>query len=190
MPPGYYSAADLATQLTADITAATAGSDYTVEYSAQTGGFTVTSVGETFTIDFTVANNMAAMMGFVEAATPVGLTAVSSAAANITMDCELFVCSNLISGVDNGVLVWSGNDPASEPMGVLAVIPINTCFGGFVRYYAPAHFPFYKITNSAFANPDREDPRDLQMSIKFPSGAAFSLNGNDWTAQLTFDFNA
>jgi hypothetical protein len=188
IPPGNYSGTTLAAALEAAITALINCGEYTVVYDCSTGKFTIASKTEEFSIDFTIAENMADILGFEEVVTGDALSHTSTKVANIIIDTEIWICTNLIRGVDNGVLPWTGNPPKTEKQGVVACVPVTACFQGIIHYTVPIEFPPYTITNSKFTNPGN-DPRELQLSLAFPSGAPISLNGHDWSMQMIFDFN-
>jgi hypothetical protein len=188
IPPGNYSGATLAKALQDAITAILGCGEYTVVYDCSTGKFTISSKTEAFSIDFTIDENMADLLGFEEVVTDSLMSHTSTKVANIIIDTEVWVCTNLISGIDNGVLPWTENPPKTEKQGVIACVPITACFGGIIHYTVPIEFPQYTITNSKFTNPG-DDPRELQLSLAFPSGAPLSLNGHDWSMQIIFDFN-
>ena len=188
LSPGNYSGATLAAELQDAITAILGCGDYTVVYDCSTGKFTIASKTEAFTIDFTIDDNMAELLGFEEVVTAIVMSHTSTKVANIIIDTEIWVCTNLISGVDNGVLPWTENAPKTEKQGVLACVPVTACFGGIIHYTVPIEFPHYTITNSKFTNTGTS-PRELQLSLAFPSGAPISLNGHDWSMQVIFDFN-
>lgn len=186
--PGNYSGETLAQALQDALEVEIPCGGYTVTYDCNTGKFTVASKTEPFSVDFTIANNMAEILGFEEVVTASAMSHTSTKVANIIIDTEIWVCTNLISGIDNGVLNWTANAPKNEQMGILACVPITACFGGIIQYTLPSQLPYYIITNSKFTNPG-DDPRELQLYLAFPSGAPISLNGHDWGMQVVFDFN-
>jgi hypothetical protein len=193
LPSANYTGASLAAALQTQMNVATGGGlcggGYTVTYNATTSTFTFTSLIGTFDINF-VIGTMANILGFVPGTiTPVASTISSTGVASILIDFEIWVCTDLISGVDNGVADWTGNNPASEQMGILACVPITTCFGGIINYTVPDEFPFYTITNSGFTLEQRSSPRASQYYLRFPSGTPLSLNGNNWSMQVLFNFN-
>jgi len=189
VPEGNYTGESLATELTRQFNIVTAGTTcggYEVTYSIATQKFTLTSVAEMFSMDFTISNNMADVLGFPEAVTASASSHTSSVPANIIIDTEIWVCTDVISGTDNGVIPWTDSKPQEE--NILACVPINACFGSIINYTVPIEFPYYTIRNSAFVN-NNVVPRPLRVFLKFPSGAPLSLNGNDWSMQVIFDFN-
>lgn len=186
--PGNYSGTTLAKALQDAINAILGCGGYTVVYDCPTGKFTISSKTENFTIDFTILENMANILGFDEIVTISAMSHTSTTVANIIIDTEIWICTNMISGIDNGVLPWTSNPPKTEKQGIIACVPITACFGGIINYIVPIEFPSYIITNSKFANPGT-NPRELQLALAFPSGAPLSLNGHDWSMQIVFDFN-
>ena len=129
---------------------------------------------------------MAIILGFDEVVTGDVSSHTSTGVASILPDYEIWVCTDLINGVDTGIANWTGNSPASEQMGILACVPITTCFGGIIHYTVPDEFPFYTIVNSEFI---LGEPRASRYYLRFPSGMPLSLNGNEWSMQVLFDFN-
>lgn len=188
IPPGNYSGLTLAKALQDAIIAILGCGGYTVVYDCSTGKFTIESKTEEFSIDFTIIENMADILGFEEVVTDSLMSHTSTKVANIIIDTEIWVCASLITGIDNGVLPWTPDAPKTEKQGIIACVPITACFGGIINYTVPGEFPSYTITNSKFANPGNE-PRELQLALAFPSGAPLSLNGHDWSMQIVFDFN-
>jgi len=190
IPVGNYTGATLAKELAKQLNIATGGGScsggYTVTYDITTGKYTFTSLTETFSIDFTIPDSMANILGFDAVVTPFALSHTSTGVASILPDYDIWVCTDLISGIDNGVCNLTGNPPSSEQMGVLACVPITTCFGSIIHYVVPDEFPFYTIVNSNFTV---AQPRSSRYYLRFPSGAPLSLNGNDWSMQMLWDFN-
>lgn len=189
IPAQNYDATTLAAALQAAITTAAPGQTYTVVYNSSMYQFTFASTTETFSIDFTIPNNMAALLGFPVAVTPVAASHTSSQAPNLTIDTEIWICSSLISGCDNGVIPWSDQPPDTERHDVLASVPIIGCPRTYFQYHAHLELPFYTILNSEFSNTGHSVPRPTRFQLVFPSGFPVDLNGFDWSMQIVFDFN-
>ena len=193
LPNANYTGASLADALQKQMNIATGGGScggvYVVTYDPTTSKFTFTSLGETFSLNFSVGT-MGGILGFPNGTiTPASSSVTSPGVASILIDYEIWICTDLINGVDNGVANWTGNSPDSEQMGILACVPITTCFGGIIHYTVPDEFPFYSITNSKFSGEGRSSPRESRYYLRFPSGAPISLNGNEWSMQLLFNMN-
>lgn len=190
IPVGNYNGATLATALATALNVATGGGNcsggYSVVYDPTTAKYTISSVTENFSIDFTVANNMANILGFSSIVTPSAMSHTSTGVASILPDYDIWVCTDLVSGIDNGISNWTGNPPSSEQMGVIACVPITSGFGSILHYEVPIEYPFYTIVNSEFTV---TNPRSSRWFLRFPSGAPLSLNGNDWSMQVLLDFN-
>jgi len=190
LAPGSYTGSALAEELAKQLNIATGSPSgmgpYTVVYDVTTGKYTIASTSESMIIDFTVVDNMSVILGFDEVVTADAMSQVSTGVASILPDYEIWVCTDLINGVDTGIANWTGNSPINEQMGILACVPITTCFGGIIHYTVPDEFPFYTIVNSEFIG---GDPRQSGYYLRFPSGMPMSLNGNEWSMQVLFDFN-
>lgn len=192
VPPNNYTGSSLATKLQSLlISTAVAGGphNYTVTYDVSTGKFTFNVTTEAFSIDFTVPNNMSNILGFNSVVLPTANTQISSNVANLIIDTEIWVTTNLISGCDNGVVPWLNTNPSANTQGILACFPIQGCFGDIINYTLPPQFPFFNITNSEFSKTKTIEPRKMTFTLKFPSGAPLDLNGHDWSIQILFDMN-
>lgn len=191
IPPGNYTGATLATELAKQLNIAVGGGScsggYTVVYDPTTGKFTIASTTENFSINFTIPNNMAQILGFALVVTPSAASHTSTTAASLLTDFYVWVCTDLIAGVDNGIANWTGNPPDTEQMGIVACVPIKQCFGSLLHYEVPTEYPFYTIVNSAFAT--ETTGRSSRYFLRLPSGAPFSLNGNNWAMEIILDFN-
>lgn len=191
VPPGNYTGATLAAELAKQLNIAVGGGScsggYTVVYDSSTGKYTIASSTENFSINFTVANNMAQILGFPIVVTPSAASHTSTTAASILSDFYIWVCTDLVEGIDNGVANWTSNPPDTEQMGIVACVPITQCFGSILHYEVPTEYPFYTIVNSAFVT--ETTGRSSRYFLRFPSGAPLSLNGNNWAMEVIFDFN-
>lgn len=189
LPPNNYIGSTLAMQLATDMTAVAGGETYTVVYDDVTNKFTISST-ETFTMDFTVPQNMHAILGFDPVALgPAASSWTSTNVAGFVMDKSIWVCSDLIDGIDNGVIDWTSDNPPKNNQ-VLAEIPITGCFNTILQYCSCPDLPFYPITNSKFSRVDRTRAmRTTRFYLKFPSGADVLLNGQEWEMTVIFDFN-
>ena len=104
-------------------------------------------------------------------------------------DYEIFVCSDLVGGSDNGIIPW--NDAALPSYlnqnQILASVPINKCYNTVLYYTSPDDVPFFPVVQSPFSSGITTQP--LRMFLKFPSGIDVDLNGYHWTATLVFEFD-
>lgn len=188
IPDNNYTGETLAEKLQELMEAEAPGKCYTVTFDKVTNKFTISST-ENFTIDFTINNNMHLILGWEEIVVqPAAMSHTSTNVAGFVLDKSIWVCSNMIAGVDNGIIPWTDDDPPVEEH-VLAEVPINGCFGCLLFYSPPNGLPYIPITNSDFSLVDRPGPRTTRFYLKFPSGAEVNLNGQEWAMQLIFDFN-
>ncbi len=188
VPDGHYDGFTLASILQTAIMAATPTLTYTVVFSSTTLKYTISATG-TFQLDFTTSNSIAVQLGFnVDTITSPDTSTTSTDVAQLIPDYQIFICSDLVTGSDNGVMVWTPDPPSSSE--VLASVPIAGCFGGIITYVTNGE-PFFPISQSAFAqqkNPGDTSPRVMRYFLRFPSGIPVNLNGVHWTAQLVFEF--
>lgn len=191
IPPGNYDGTSLATAIQTAMNAAGSADVFTVTFSSEAAQFTFATTGVEMQLDFTIVGNMAVILGFEEALVGPGNPLVSTSTAKLLIDLELFVCSDLVAGSDNGVIPWNTSSP-DNTLNILARVPIRSCFGGIVDYMASSDLPYYPITQSEFAkvkNPLDTSPRTVRFYLRWPSGVAFDLNGHYWTAELVFNMN-
>lgn len=188
VPDNNYTGATLATQLQTQMELEAPGKGYTVTFDTVTNKFTI-SAGETFTIDFTVSDNMHLILGWTEVVVaPAASTHTSTNVAGFVLDKSVWVCTDMISGVDNGIIPWTDDlSPVDEH--ILAEVPIMGCFGCILVFSPPPDLPFFPITNSDFSLVNRPGPRNTRFYLKFPSGSVVNLNGQEWSMQVIFDFN-
>lgn len=183
-----YTGESFATALQAALELAAPGQNYMVTYDTVTNKFTITS-DEATTLDFSVADNMHLILGWPDGTvTGSVMTHTSPNVAGFVLDKSVWVCTDMIRGIDNGVIPWVSDDPPQE-YNILAEVPIIGCFNSILVYAPPPELPFYPITNSDFSLVDRTTPRTTRFFLKFPSGGEVDLNGQEWSMQLVLDFN-
>jgi hypothetical protein len=187
--PGNYSGAALATAVETALNASAGAFVYTVTYDAASLHFTVTSSGMMI-LDFTPSNSIATRLGFTPGSqTALSLTAVSPNLAVLYVSAEIFICSDLVGGIDNGFAKFNPNSATNDQ--ILAVIPISGSFGDIVTFQAVSGDPFFSITQSNFgkiSDSASDPPKKARFFLQFSSGFTMSLNGLDWSMTLTFDF--
>jgi hypothetical protein len=189
IPIGNYSGSSLAPVILAAIVAAGPADTYTVTYDSATLKYTIAATGD-FQLDFTVVNSAGNLLGFGNVITPGGIGSVTSTnVAGILPDYEMFVCSDLVGGSDNGVILF--NQPANSEQ-ILAVVPINACYGGIIQYCPCGDIPFYSCIQSPFSaayqNPGSQSVPRIRLYLRWPSGNPINLEGAHWTCQLNFEF--
>lgn len=189
--PGYYTGATLASALQTAMNAVGSPDSFTVAYSTTTYKMTFSTSGASMILDFTATPNLAKQLGFVSGvvygpATPI----VSVNTVNLVIFTEIFICSDLVQGSDNGVIPWIAPTPPS--WGVFARIPIRSCFGEILDYRAAPELPYFSVVQSNFAKtvePNNNINRSMSFSLKFPDNTDVILNGYDWSMEILFDFN-
>jgi hypothetical protein len=188
IPDGHYNGVDLAPVLQSAINASGVSQTYTVIFNTNTLKYTISSVGD-FSLDFTDSNSAATQLGFnTDIVTLPAISVTSTDVAQLIPDYEVFICSDLVTGSDNGVMKWTSSPPTSDE--ILATVPITGCFGGLITYITTGE-PFFTMAQSAYAQPQEPgpySPRTMRFFLRFPSGIPVELNGLHWTAQLVFEF--
>jgi hypothetical protein len=187
LPANYYTGPTLATELETLLEAEAGGENYTVKYNGVTHKFTISST-ESFSVDFTVLKNMHMILGFPEAVVDFAESHTSSNVADFVFDRKLWVCSDLIRGLDNGIIPWNSDDPPVE-QSILAEIPISGCFNSILMFQPGPDMPFFPITDGSFSSANGTSPRKTRFFLKFPSGTEINLNGQEWNMQLVLEFN-
>lgn len=197
IPEGNYTGTQLATALTEQINASGVITQvYTVQYDEQTNLFTFATTGlNGFQFTFAL-DDAAKLLGFGSAGTyPVSPTTsfTSTSGAVLLRDYEIFICSDMVSGCDMGVIPWNiqGLPDAYNQNQILARVPITSCYSSVLQYTAPNVLPLYNITQSKFAksrNPTDPDMPSIRFFLKFPSGEAVDLGGYHWSAEILLEF--
>jgi hypothetical protein len=193
IPPGNYTGQTLASTVQALINASLVlGQTYIVTYSNTTFQFTFTTSGSSpFQIVFGTA---ATLLGFAPNSTnppSPAFSVTSTQLAQLLPDYEIFICSDLVIGSDNGVIIWKGSPPnLSGQTMILARIPINECYSEVLQYRAHEQLPFYTVTQSNFVRQMlAEQPASMRFFLALPSGNPVNMHNYWWTAELVFDFN-
>lgn len=188
IPVGNYTGATLATAVQNAIMATTPTYTYTVTFNATSLKYTISATGN-FELDFTGVDSAGKLLGFGNIITAIGTSVTGNEVASILPDYEMFICSDLVGGSDNGVILF-GKPAASEQ--ILAVVPINSCYGGIVQYCPCGNIPFYSCIQSPFAaayqNPGSQSSPKIRLYLRWPSGDLIYLNGAHWTCQLNLEF--
>jgi hypothetical protein len=187
LPPGYYTGTELAAELQTAIDTVVVG--LTVMY---TDGMFVFSNATLFTLDFTGSNQLADVLGFqptLYTATFISPNWIINSVQQTMIDYpEILVCTNLISGIDNGIVYWSSTPPQSNP---IAIVPTNVGYSNNIIYGAPVSEPWQIITNSTFAIQlfDPQSMPNIAFELFSPDGYPldFSLPVN-WSICLLFEF--
>lgn len=193
IPDGHYNGTELATAIQTALNTSGAAYTYTVSFSTTTLHFTISATGN-FSLDFTGSNSIATQMGFpVGYISPVGATTDSTIVAQLVPDYEIFICSDLVEGCDNGIVRFTPDPPATSAAlgGILAVIPLSACFGAVIGFQDCCDGPFFPISQSYYGKVRSIDDnalKSMNFFLQFPSGIPVNLNGAHWSAQLLFEF--
>jgi hypothetical protein len=195
IPPGNYDGATLATEIQTLLNnSGVLTHNYTVTFDSNYLLFTISNSVNTIQVIFPANNSAAALLGFEAGSvnpTVAASDVVSTQSAQILPDYEIFICSDLVGGSDNGVMLWSPNYvPAVDNQTLyLARVPITGCYSGVINYSANPNIPFYSVSQSSFArNVVLGLPASMSFSLILPSGLPITLNGYHWTAEIVLQF--
>jgi hypothetical protein len=187
--PGNYGGAELATAVQTALNTSGGLNTYTVTFNCQAMTFTITSTG-VFTLGFNSTGSIAVRLGFAPGTIqPTGTSLTSTQTARLLADTEIFICSDLVGGIDNG---FSKLQPGvATNTQILAVVPITGCFGSIISFIAPIDNPFFSTTQSNYAQPSPPNgERIVRFFLQFPSQFPLSLNGYNWSNTLVFNFTS
>ena len=193
VPAGNYSGGDaLATAVATAMNGSGSPDTFTVTFDDNTYKLTFTTTGADMELNFTTVDDLASTLGF-EAGSDYGPAAsiTSVNVVNVLGYLEMFICSDLVCGADNGVIPWTTSSPESD-LCILARVPIRSCFGGIVDYIAQTELPMFPVTQSDFVQESLEPrtvPRSMRFYLRWPDNTQVDLNGATWTAELIFNFN-
>jgi hypothetical protein len=188
IPPGNYSGASLATAVATALNTSGATNTYTVTFSSATQKFTISATGN-FTLTFSLSSTIAKRLGFTAGTTtPSGTSVTSTSVAILADDNEIFVCCNLVEGIDNGYDILVSGAAANSQ--ILAVVPINsTPQGNTIVYTAQDDDPFFPITQSEWGkiySAGDTTARSIAFFLQLPSGDTVNLQSLAWSAVLVF----
>lgn len=181
---GYYTGKTLATELQTTLNAVVGKLyTYTVTFDTNSFEFTIAATGN-FQLNFTVSNTIASALGFDEIITTSATTTISTKISLLLTDLEVCVKTNLIGGIDNGIVTWFPGSTGTT--GILATVPITACHGEIIQYQANQYQPWQTITQSSFSS------SLVNLTITFQlillSGLPIDMRGTDWTASILLEF--
>jgi hypothetical protein len=188
IPSNNYTGTTLATALQTALNSAGLTHTYTVTYSGTTNLFTISATGN-FILHFAASGSLASQLGFASNSTTTSATSVTSTMqAQFLTDYEIFICSNLVSGIDNGYAEFvSGSAINSQ---ILAVVPIDsTPQNTIINYTNDGMNPSYNINQSLYGkllSYGDLTPKLINFFLAFPSGNIVNLNNYHWSATLMF----
>jgi hypothetical protein len=187
LPEDNYTGHSLAAKLQSLLDVEAGGEDYTVAYDGVTNKFTISST-ESFTIDFTALKNMHMILGFPATVSEESECHTSPHVPDFKFDRKIWICSDMIRGVDNGIIPWNSDNPPVEHQ-ILAEIPVSGSFNSILMFQPGADMPFFPISESDFTAVNGTSSRETRFFLKFPSGTELNLNGQEWNMQLVFEFD-
>jgi len=181
IPAGSYSGASLATAVQDLLNASgVLTQTYVVTYDATTFKFSFSTVDPNgLQLTFNEPGSAALLLGFDQDSTFPGAPSTSfDSPATTQTDHEIFICSNLVAGSDNGVIQWDVNytPTSSNQQQILARIPANTVFGDTIFYKSSVEDPWFPIS--------QVDLTYMRFFLKFPSGITVNMNNNNWSAEI------
>ena len=188
VPVGRYTGTTLATALQTALNTVATLHTYTVAFDTNTFKFTISATGN-FQLNFAVTDTIAAAVGFDQVTTSSATSVTSTNVVLLQADPTLFIRSNLVEGVDNGIVPWfTGSTP---DLGILASVPISVCYGGTINYAAPDSSPWLTTSQSALGKVKSSiDTSSIVISFQlfFLSGLPIDMKGAHWCATLLLDF--
>lgn len=174
-----------------------AGRIFTVIYHKCEGTIEVKADGP-FTLDFGVPNSAAPLLGF----NPTTYTAVETPVASniwltqsnrrdqLSVDKFINITSNLITGVDQGIVLLDGQiNPSIN--NILASIPISGTSGSNIIFSETADSPDIDISSSVLGRivpPNTESIRTIQFGLSLDSGIPVDLSGSFWSARFLLKY--
>jgi len=179
--------------------ASTSGRTFTIIYSKCDGTYTFKADGS-YSFDFDVADSAYALLGFDQAV----YTAVETPPASnvwiiqsnrrgqLDIDRYVNITSNLITGVDQGLVLLDGNENPTSTH-ILASIPIQSTSAGAALYFSDSSSsPDINIQSSVLgrvASTNTDPIREVTFGLSLDSGAPVDLGGSFWAARFLLKFN-
>lgn len=194
VPSSYYNATTLANTLQSLLRAEEPS--FSVSFNESTQKYTIVRTdGTPFSMDFTVPRAMTGLLGFNAEVYSPQSSFTSDNATTFVASKYIGIVSKLVSGVDNGILIFQDANtyPAADQpyvtTGLLATIPITSCFNSMNFYFANQDKSNYQfIGNSVFAEEDKNRIFHLQL-VSLPDGNQINLNGQEWACTIELQFN-
>lgn len=176
-----------------------AGLTFTIVYSKCDGTYTFKADGS-YSFDFDVPDSAYALLGFNQAVytsveTPPASNVwivQSNRRGQLDVDRYVNITSNLIKGVDQGVVFLDGNlDPPAT--NILASIPIQSTSAGAALYFSESSSsPDINIQASVLgqiASTNTDTIREVTFGLSLDSGAPVDLGGSFWAARFLLKYN-
>ena len=195
IPVGHYDGPGLSSTISTQLNASGTPLTYTVLLSPTTYKLTISATGN-FSLNFSVANSADLLMGFVtNTITPAAATVTAPNMIGLLADSQIFICTDLISGADNGLITWTPAPAAASNRHILAAVTVNGTFGSVLTSCGSDNVPFFDMRQSpyvaaAISRTEPPPPRQMRFWLELPSGLPVSLNGSSWSMTLIFDFGS
>lgn len=190
IPAGNYTATTLASTLQDLMNAADPGQTYAVSFSSITYLFTFGGASA-YQFDFSPPNNQIAQrLGFItEGLVPSVQSTifVSEKVTNMLADNMIHIHSDLVGGIDNGVIRITANSATSDE--IMGAIYISGTYGNTLSYVNSIdQYPLMRVTQSKLFAAQKNTPVPIRFYLRFPSGFPLDLNGTEWSMILKFVF--
>ena len=174
-----------------------AGLEFTVIYHKCEGTFEFQADGA-YSFDFTVPNSAAVTLGFtatvhtaVETPPASNIWVIQSQTRDqLSVDKYLNITSNLITGIDQGLLILDGTVSPSAN-NILATIPISGTSGANIIFTESQDAPDIDIQASVLGqivDPNSDTTRTIEFGLSLGSGQAVDLNGSFWSARFLITY--
>lgn len=152
-----------------------------------------------FTLNFSVANNAAALLGFNPATYTATETTPTSGIwfvqgnrrGQLDIDKYVNITSDLVNGLDQGVLLFDGQ-PNPTNSNIVATIPIRGTSGDNIIFTETVDAPDIDIRSSVLGqivNPNTDASRTITFGLSLDSGIPVNLNGAYWAARFLLKFS-
>jgi hypothetical protein len=158
---------------------------YSVSISPSTLLMTISAIAP-FSLDFTMANSAYDVMGFANAVIPASITQIGTSMVDLVQEEFLWICSDLIRGIDNGMVLYNNVNPPISRY-VFASVPINVDFGEFIEYAESYLEPVKNIESTTFAVKDNNG-KVINFWLERSSGMPMTLGGLDWSMKFILFF--
>lgn len=174
-----------------------AGRIFTVIYHKCGGTIEIKGDGP-FTLDFSGPNSAGPLLGFdpnvfvaVETPAASNIWVVESTSRDqLSVDKFINITSNLIQGVDQGIILLDGQVTPSVN-NILASVPINGVSGTNIIYTEAVDSPDIDIRSSVLGEivpPNTESIRTVEFGLSLDSGIPVDLSGSFWSARFIIKF--
>jgi hypothetical protein len=157
---------------------------YTVVFDVQSHKFVITASNE-FTLNFTTTGTCYRQLGFErQSYVSSSRTITSPNIISFVDDRYVYIHSNLIGGIDNGVQVVTGSSAVEN--NILGAVPIKVGFTEVIIYEgSDSYAGFIDSTNSSY---NQSSNNSLHFWLSLSSGQNINLNGHYWSIKLLVEY--